>query len=372
MTTFETHRALFSKLTVCLGAMLIVAAPSAAQPRAPKTTDEPGARVWLGCWAAERAAESSETRFELCIEPTSDSRSLDLTFYRGGEVEEIREWPIDGLEQLIRDGRCRGWGRGSFSADENRLFLRSDVKCQDGRIERRSVIASMVSATEWVEFTFTQVADERLVTVRRHFAIDDEVRLLATSGRAEVASARDPVFGRMTISDVIEALESVDPPVVEAMLLELRPAFSIDRQRLIELSDAEVPPPIIDLMVALSFPYHFLVAGHAIQQRAGPVAGSYASGWSGVCTHAVHCGMHGPYFGYPPMWLPPDRIDGGRVIRSRGYTRGYASGGGGSGAASGSGASASSSSGSANSSGYSSSGNGSGSSSSSTRRAVPK
>ena len=63
----------------------------------------------------------------------------------------------------------------------------------------------------------------------------------------------------MNQSDVTEASKKVASQVVEAAIVETEARFALDSRVLKQLADAGVPPSVIDLMVAQSFPDHFRV-----------------------------------------------------------------------------------------------------------------
>jgi hypothetical protein len=190
------------------------------------------------------------------------------------------------------------------------------------------------------------------------------------------------------LREIAELTARVPIEVLQAVLLETRPTFALTANRLVELRRANVPPAVIDLMVALSFPEHFAVDRASSRGASpGPMVGWYDPyGWIL------------PYSAFvSPMWAAGAGewyvIDGGgsagpseeprgrgRVVDGRGYTRvrpvetGAAarrSGGGGGAGSTGStdstSSSSSGSSGGVSSSGYSSGGSGDGA-----RTAVPR
>jgi hypothetical protein len=78
-------------------------------------------------------------------------------------------------------------------------------------------------------------------------------RGLAVGLSREVASA--PV----TPADVVEASHRVEPALIEAWLAGAGQGFRLDAKKLAALSDSGVSDPVIDVMVALSYPEAFAV-----------------------------------------------------------------------------------------------------------------
>src|SRR5207244_1725794 len=75
---------------------------------------------------------------------------------------------------------------------------------------------------------------------------------LTMHGRAAAAVS-------LATDDVGEAARRVDTSVLEAWLVERGESFTLDAKRLVTLADAGVPTPVIDLMVALSYPKVFAI-----------------------------------------------------------------------------------------------------------------
>jgi hypothetical protein len=98
-------------------------------------------------------------------------------------------------------------------------------------------------------------------------AADDSLHL----GIAATISARAAAAAPLAIDDVVEASRKVQADVLQAWLVERGEPFTLDAKRLIALADAGVPPGVIDLMVALSYPARFAInpAARQGERRAG-------------------------------------------------------------------------------------------------------
>jgi hypothetical protein len=163
----------------------------------------------------------------------------------------------------------------------------------------------------------------------------------------------------VTTIDVIDALRSVDAPIVEAWLTARRRGFSLDARQLVALADARVPDRVIDLMVALSYPDRFAIASPADASQSADLTRTLADdrqiltsmygvddysmygyypygyspyGWSYYSQRPIGT-AYGP--GYPSYLQRPVIIivrgDGsevinapqhGRVVKGQGYMRG--------------------------------------------------
>jgi hypothetical protein len=134
--------------------------------------------------------------------------------------------------------------------------------------------------------------------------------------------------------------------VLQAALIEVGAKLPLSAKRLVELDEAEVPGPVIDVMVALSFPEKFVIEPPGGSNYSG--YGGYGGGFGGtldpwlVASELAWLSLYSPfgyqYYGYydpryGPGWgnwvgvVPP--VDGGsavddpngRVINGLGYTR---------------------------------------------------
>jgi hypothetical protein len=368
----------------CLFSIAALAAPVLAQPVAQEAPEDDGARAWLGCWELltgreDRTKASLDGQQLVCVARGDAPSALELKAIVRGLVVASDTLITDGSRQAIDESGCSGWRRTRFSEDRRRLYLQSETTCEDGGERHLSGASMMVSGDHWVDVRVLRVDGEREIAIQDYVRVGDyAVELpgrLPSAAHAAGVTAAAP----LTADDVIEALEYVDPAVVEAMLLETGSRFPIDSRLLLRLANAGVPDEIIDVMVALSFPEYFAVEGDTVSRRPAVYYGGYWSPWYPYYGYGF--GYH--YYHHPPVGGHPEEGFGGKVISGRGYVAvqptgrpsgGFAdefvqSAGGGGGGFMGSGASGGSSSGttgSANSSGYQSG------DSNSIRPAIPK
>jgi hypothetical protein len=161
---------------------------------------------------------------------------------------------------------------------------------------------------------------------------------------------------------VIEAVAAVGGGATEAWIAETGDGFDLDANQLVALSDQGVPVPVIDLMIAVSYPDRFALAvdderspglvsvgstsarpvlgsrGVGCYSNFGPSYGSRYYGSSYYDPFYSGCGYryssysYGPY-GYGGGWYgsyaPVVYVGGstaqrnpGRVVKDQGYTRG--------------------------------------------------
>jgi hypothetical protein len=190
----------------------------------------------------------------------------------------------------------------------------------------------LADASTWVELQSIGSDGGRAVLIRRFRAASDEVtrRNVPSLSEEQIQESIKARFASkpMNLEDVIEASSRVAPEVVEAALLERGGKFPVDGANLVRLSEAAVPPSVIDLMVALSFPEQFAVERDEGGGGAGFGYAGYDPFFSSAFAYPYYFAPFGYYYWYYPWtpvypYPPDDDPEGavGRVVEGRGYTR---------------------------------------------------
>jgi hypothetical protein len=105
----------------------------------------------------------------------------------------------------------------------------------------------------WVDVLAVDVGGQESIRVRRYRQAPEQ--------RMAINSAQSP-DGALTFDDVKEAtgkVRKVSPAVIEAALMATRAHIDLNSRRLLDLDRAGVPASVIDWMVALAYPDHFVV-----------------------------------------------------------------------------------------------------------------
>ncbi len=347
-------------MTLCLlvGASAATAGGGQDQPAVP--VDSPWL-PWLGCWQlveetgalAEQPGNTQPfaDRVVVCLSPAgaagADASGMAVTTIADGEPVLVETLVADGAQHPVEEAACRGWRRNTWSGDGARLFTQAELACDDEDTRRVSGVGLMTSSTTWLDIQLVETGGRGAVTVRsyRRASEPTTVDAGATPLPADVldrarTAARLASTSELSVADVIEADQAIEPAVVEAMLIETRAAFALDRHALIQLDDSGVSAGVIDLVVALSFPDEFVV-----NRPVARTTSSYGGGGGGFAD------SFGPYaydrwypyyaspFGYYYGWsaynslyylgpaasylIVPDQLDAGspgRAYQGRGYT----------------------------------------------------
>ncbi len=313
---------------VCLFSIAALAAPALGQTAAREAQEDQDTLAWLGCWDVmadpeDDSQEPPKERQLICVAPGDAPKALDLTVLIDEKAVATETIVTDGSRQPVGKGGCDGWIRSVLSGDRRRLYLQSEAACSDGKPRHLSGASMMVSADIWVDIHVLRIDGEREIAIQHHRPVGADIARLPGTLPTAVHSARLAAAARLTAADVIEALQVVDPAVVEAMLLESDASFGMNSDLLLRLDDAGVPDEIIDLMVALSFPEHFTVEGNTVEvntvaRQPEVYYESYWSPWYPYYGYGYGYGYYGHHRNRSGG-AHSGKDHGGKVISGRGY-----------------------------------------------------
>ena len=307
---------------------------------------------WLGCWEPAPGFAGPE----LCIGETGEG--VELLTLAGEDVVDTRTLVAGGVPRAVSEEECSGTETARFSGDGNRVYVRSTVVC-DGVEQSASGILAMITPFEWVDVNVVTIDGRTATWVQRYVADGTgagelaEMTPAAASRSLLLRRARIAALASPEVDQVIEASAEVDAGAVEAWLAEVGAPLELDAQRLLRMADAGVPESVIDVVVAVSNPNHFVVEGAALGASGAiterVATGNARSSYGGPYAAVLYGGSsyyspYGGYYGYgvsPYGWSPGwgwapgysyrptvvivDRQDSARGQRVKGA--GYRSGG---------------------------------------------
>lgn len=360
------------KITLVL-ALTLTAGSAFAQDRPAPQAAAPTAAVdarfaaWIGCWRLDDDIAGTGAR--MCITPDPGGVRLQTVIGHQKGIDEVVV--PDGTPRPIVDSECKGSERAEWSQDGARVFRTTDVTC--GKEAPRTVksVAFLAPGPSWINIQHvTGVSANTSVRVQRYRRAANQQ--LADGSQAPQPESHltlrtDPAQTKWSIEDVIEASGKLPVEAVQAALTEVRHPFDLNRRTLVKLDEGGVSEPVIDLMVALTYPRKFIVE----RQGGGsaPAGISTGTGWFdpfmppmlmggmadcyspmgyGYRSYYSMCGvgyyspylygynsLYGGYYpGYYGGWVPIGNVPGaigsvtttepqgdGRAINGRGYTQ---------------------------------------------------
>ena len=287
---------------ILLGALLSIAvAPAGAQEADARWTP------WVGCW---RAVDETATSPLLCVVPLAgEEAAVEMLTVVDGQVVAREPIFADGQEHEVSREECEGLERAEFSDDSHRVYIRSELVCGASGVRSSTGVMSMVSPFEWLEVRTLDVDGQSVPWVLRYrlasradFQAAGQGDLLDTQG-SDTRMARVAASVPLALDDVIEATARVSAGTVQVWVAERGEPFALDASRLIEMADAGVPPNVIDVVVAVSYPEKFVVNAGALGER-GPAQATrggsnpFVDPFYDPYSRYGYYSPYGPRFGY--------------------------------------------------------------------------
>lgn len=360
-------------LVLAVACVSVTGSVIAAQP----ATEEPFV-PWVGCWhllqegvrdeipspwaaidsavSLGQAPSGGTDGIRVCVTPAGAAGAFTLTTMVEEAVLLEETIVAHGAVHPVEEPGCTGQRQTEWSADGQRLFMRTAMACAGEPRRMVSGVSLMMPGPTWLDIQAVDVDGRAHVRVRRYGRAWDEAPAALTVspellGRA-ASAARVAATARLDIADVVEASAKTSPRAVEAMLAETRATFDLTRDALVALDDAAVADSVIDLMVALAYPEKFVVerpSARAAESLAaprfppwmdaafGPVfdpllypywfADMYPLAYAPF-GYSYWWGRYDPYFLWGPTAVigpePGEDTAGfaeGRAVDNRGYTR---------------------------------------------------
>ena len=333
-----------------IGTGLLAAAMLAAAPVSAQEAVDSRWLPWLGCW--EVAGEEGPMT---CFVPSGDADAVERVTFQDGEAQrEVLR--ADGRSRTTSAQGCEGTQSLTFSGEERRVYASLALTCEGGETRSSRSLLAFIGPGSWVDVTAADVAGREVSWVTPYYpASAERVREAGLenplAGREmAVESARYAAAGEVTVDAIIEAHASVGAEAVRSWIGHRGEPLELDADRLVRLADAGVPPEVIDVAVAVSFPEEFQLSRQAEQvaesrDRRRVAYGAfwpyYGNYYGGVLTY--NDGFYhrfGSRYGYNPFgWgrgyggygvptvivvRPVDETtdSNGRVIKGRGYSSG--------------------------------------------------
>ncbi len=282
---------------------------------------------WVGCW--EPADELAVEGAELLVCVTQDGDGVRIETLVDGESMGQEFLAADGSLQDMSEGGCEGTRQARWSDDGRRVFVLSDLACgPDARRSTSGVFAMGADGFEWIEIQAISTSgdDEPFLSVRRFQAASratlarhDREAPAADRGLA-IETSRRAAARALSGEALVEASRTAGPEVTAALVAEMGHGFDLDGRALRAYRDQGVPPEVLDMMIAMTWPERFQVgiAGGVDQvAMAAPTRDPRAqtrtvrgydpyscTGWLGRCGSfdswlALRYGVYG--YGYSPL-----------------------------------------------------------------------
>lgn len=225
---------------------------------------------WVGCWEGAAVAEGQASESLLvCFRPTGDVEGIESVTYSGGELLGREVLTAGSVATPFAEGGCEGTRRLEWSEDSRRLFLSSVIECGGGVARNtRGVFTFLQGGTGWSEILAIQAGDGPPLLEIRSF-VPASAALLVESGITDpivgielaVNTARIRAGSSLSAETISELVSRAGATATGGLLVERGESFDPDASMLRTLARNGVPGEILDLVVALSYPERFQIAG---------------------------------------------------------------------------------------------------------------
>lgn len=271
MTNTNSTNRRVSFLAAAAATALLVAAPFTS---ALAQVAQSQAR-WMpfsGCWVPEENAaigSSAVVGTMVCIAPVAGTQSADVATIVNRQVLHTDRINVTGAHIEKTIDKCPGWESATWSADGRRLLMRSEFACGDSVKVKGSGVFSLNADGDWVQVQGTAVglnANARVVRYRPAdvalvpgTVLTDSamVRTVPAENGFAMMSVRQAAGAPATVAAVLDLSKQVDQQVAQAWLSEFGKPAKLNAKDLVAMSEAGMPPELIDMMVAMSYPERF-------------------------------------------------------------------------------------------------------------------
>jgi hypothetical protein len=260
-----------------IAALLLLSAAGPA--RAQQARTDPRWQAWLGCWSPVQgpASDAVARGPVVCVIPASGA-GVDIVTVVDTQIVSRDRVDVTGERHATERAGCTGWETAQWSAEGARVYRQSEYTCPGDVKRSTSELIAMTPSWEWLDVqglvahggTGVRVLRYRMAAVPPVAEIASSLRIAPSDASlARGAAAEPPSAG-----DIVEAAHQVDPAVVEAWVAEEGEGFALNGRQLAALADSGVPPRVIDVVVAMSYPKVFSVTAPSTQGEFSPVDAS--------------------------------------------------------------------------------------------------
>ncbi|MCE9602457.1 MAG: hypothetical protein K8S21_09665 [Gemmatimonadetes bacterium] len=201
---------------------------------------------WVGCW---QAVDGVETQGRVCVIPEHERDLRIVSFDAQGKSTEST-LTLNGERKPVSAAGCSGWEQARPSSDGDRILVDAQIRCGDTPQRTISTAFVITPAGYWMQVNGSGIARIANASIRLYRPVESYAEF-----PAEIRAA-------------------VSPHVAEA---EAARFVAMDRavsaKDLVELDAMGVSAPVIDLVVAASYPKTFAIDADGTTSAIAPVAG---------------------------------------------------------------------------------------------------
>lgn len=236
-------------------------------------------RALAGCWVPDQNAAVGATSVSgsmLCVAPVAGTTSADIATIVNKQVLHTERINASGERVNKTVDKCPGWESGTWSEDKSRLYLRSEYDCGDNLKVKGSGVLSLDADGNLVQVEGTTVGTNGGARVVRFHPADVAlasgtvltdsvmVQTVAAETSASASWFRQAAGHAPTVAAILDLSKHVDEAVAQTWIAEVGKPEKLSAKDLVAMSDAGMPPALIDMMVAMSYPTRFQVQARGV------------------------------------------------------------------------------------------------------------
>ena len=236
---------------VVLGGSAMVTPLSAQDARASGTRG----LAWVGCW---ESADGMQAQGRVCVIPEGD-RDLRIVSFDLQDKSTESTLRLNGERIPVSAQGCTGWEQARVSADGERILVDARLQCGDAPQQTISEVFVITPTGFWLQARGVGVAMVVNARVRVYRAVDSYASFPADIRAALVPRVQEAEYARNAMTE-----------------------RHVSARDLAELESMGVATPLIDLVVAASYPGSFVIdaGGTAAATRTAGVERNASSMYS--------------------------------------------------------------------------------------------
>jgi hypothetical protein len=262
MTIFEWPSKQTRFFPLMLITILILPALLQGQPYTDKSVD-PLLTPWFGVWTIvddQQADIVNEQSLKPTVEisPTEDGKGLNIN-RKVSQKPDVQEIVIpDGVRRPIQSKNCTGWQTSKWLPEAGLILGSSDIACKESESYSVSNLRMIVSPDRMIDILTIKASGQTRIAVRHLIFSADLASSTESPGQRSIAS-RISVSAPWDLDTIIKLSKIIDASSFQAALLEKNTKIKLNPKSLKQMTVAEVPKPVIDLLVAQAFPEKFFI-----------------------------------------------------------------------------------------------------------------
>lgn len=186
--------------------------------------------AWVGCW---EAADGIQAQGRVCVIPEG-ARDLRIVSFDPQDRATESTLRLNGERTPVSAEGCSGWEQARLSADGERILVDAQLQCGDSPQQMIAEAFVITPTGFWLQVRGTGIAMVANARVRLYRAVDSYASFPADIRAALAPQVQEAEYARNAMS-------------------------LVSARDLAELESMGVAAPLIDLVVAASYPRSFVI-----------------------------------------------------------------------------------------------------------------